>query len=72
MSLTFDMFQAICKTSLVTPRFLMISIGFGRKLSSGDDDFAACYSSFLTLKGQQKSEEKSQVGKGGDNSVGGK
>ncbi|KAH8896843.1 hypothetical protein GQ53DRAFT_838316 [Thozetella sp. PMI_491] len=58
MSLTSGMFQAICRTSLLTPRFLKISMGMGRKLSSGDEHFMACYSSFSIPEGQQKSREE--------------
>jgi hypothetical protein len=45
---TIEMFQAICTYNRITPWFLKIVIGFGRKFSSWDEDFMTCYNHFTS------------------------
>ncbi|KAI1284234.1 hypothetical protein F5Y07DRAFT_349137 [Xylaria sp. FL0933] len=44
LDITFEMFRAICDSDRVLACFIKIVTGFGTKLSSGDEDFMACYS----------------------------
>lgn len=48
LNVTVELFRTICTSDRITPRFLKIIIGLGRKLSSGDEDFMTCNSRFLT------------------------
>lgn len=44
IDVTFEMFQTICASHQITPRFLNFVLGLGRKFTSWDEDFMSCYS----------------------------
>jgi hypothetical protein len=51
------MFQAICTLDRVTPCFLKIVMGLGRKLFSKDEDFMTCYSRIVTSSSGERAED---------------
>lgn len=46
MTITFEMFKALCAFDQITPQFLHLIFGFGRKTRSFDEDYMACYQQF--------------------------
>jgi hypothetical protein len=52
------MFKAICTFDQITPRFLSIIFGLGRKIKSTDEDYMACYHQFSIGTETEKVEVK--------------
>ncbi|KAI1321916.1 hypothetical protein F5Y16DRAFT_63153 [Xylariaceae sp. FL0255] len=50
LNITYDMFRQIYTSLKITPSFLTIVMGLGRKLSSRDEDFMSCYCSIQETK----------------------
>jgi hypothetical protein len=46
MTITLEMFKAVCTFDQITPQFLHLIFGFGRKARSFDEDYMACYHQF--------------------------
>jgi hypothetical protein len=60
------MFEAICKTDRVAASFLKILMGLGRKRSSTDEDFMACYTQFSTSRKGDGPDEREHRGEDAD------
>lgn len=48
MTITLEMFRALCTFDQIMPLFLNFIFGFGRKTKSFDEDYMACYHQFST------------------------
>ncbi|KAI1806718.1 hypothetical protein F4811DRAFT_122101 [Daldinia bambusicola] len=55
IDITAEMFRALYKFIQITPHFLKIVMGLGRKFSSWDEDFMSCYSRFSVPSSQMLS-----------------
>lgn len=70
MKITLEMFKTICTFDRITPRFLSIIFGLGRKTTSTDEHYMTCYHHFsistetedkeMNIKDQYKSQERSR------------
>ena len=58
MKITVQMFKALCTFDQITPHFLKIVFGFGRKLSSSDESYMTCYCKLSTKANGETSEGK--------------
>lgn len=47
MTITLEMFKALCTFDQITPRFLKFIFGLGRKTKLFDEDYMACYHRFF-------------------------
>jgi hypothetical protein len=56
IDITIEMFQALYATSHITPHFLKIVMGLGRKMGSRDEDFMSCYSHFSHQEGIRQTQ----------------
>ena len=70
MKITLEMFKTICTFDRITPRFLSIIFGLGRKTASSDEHYMTCHHHFsmspkttdkeMNIKDQYKSQETSR------------
>ncbi|KAI1168438.1 hypothetical protein F5B18DRAFT_598367 [Nemania serpens] len=61
IDITIEMFQALYTTTCITPQFLKIVLGLGRKMGSRDECFMSCYTRFTSLKvRRQKDQERDE------------
>ena len=47
MTITLGMFKALCTFDQITPWFLNLIFGLGKKTKSFDEDYMACYQDFF-------------------------
>ncbi|KAL2811839.1 hypothetical protein BJX63DRAFT_397920 [Aspergillus granulosus] len=57
MNITYTMFHALCASTRTSPHFLKLVLGLGRKRSSTDEDFMACYSRFSSSSGKSQEDD---------------
>ena len=57
IKITVEMFQAIFTLDRVTPCFLKIVMGLGRKICPKDEDFMTCYSRVATSSSGERVED---------------
>lgn len=55
IDITIEGFSAVCHLAGITPFFLHFVVGMGLKFSSKDEDFMACYSTFISEKNRSVS-----------------
>lgn len=63
MKITVQMFKALCTFDQITPDFLNIVFGFGRKISSSDESYMTCY---CKLSAMSEGETNGSVGNEGN------
>lgn len=68
MTITLEMFKAICTFDQITPWFLNFIFGFGRKTKSVDEDYMACYHQFFV--GEEARSEAIEENRDKDHSQG--
>ncbi|KAI1116751.1 hypothetical protein F5Y14DRAFT_439594 [Nemania sp. NC0429] len=57
IDITIEMFQALYTTTCITPQFLKIVSGLGRKMGSRDECFMSCYTHLTCLKARKQGEK---------------
>ncbi|KAI8628747.1 hypothetical protein F5Y19DRAFT_476291 [Xylariaceae sp. FL1651] len=62
MDISIEMFQALYTTTHITPQFLKIVMGLGRKMSSRDESFMSCYTHQTSQKRLRQREQEADRG----------
>ncbi|KAI0550438.1 hypothetical protein F4679DRAFT_542383 [Xylaria curta] len=62
IDITAEAFSMICDHARITPFFLHFVVGMGAKFSSNDEDFMACYSTFLSEEDRPASKPETRGG----------
>ncbi|KAI3322012.1 hypothetical protein HD806DRAFT_545264 [Xylariaceae sp. AK1471] len=58
MDITIEMFQTLYAVSYMTPQFLKIVMGLGRKMGSRDENFMSSYSQFSSQEGRRQMQQE--------------
>ncbi|KAI1742959.1 hypothetical protein F4680DRAFT_388269 [Xylaria scruposa] len=58
MDISIEMFQALYTTTHITPQFLKIVMGLGRKMGSRDESFMSCYTHHTSQKRRRHRDQE--------------